>query len=86
MEAVDRAIDRNAKRWKYISGIIFDWQKNNVKTMADVIKLDEDYKNRRGGVGNTTRRKRTGSGYAASRNYDEENVSRERNMPSKLMF
>lgn len=82
MEAVDRAIDQNAKRWKYISGILFDWQKNNVKTMADVIKLDEDYKNRRGGVGNATHRKRTGRGYATSRNYEEENASRERNIPS----
>ncbi|MGE6598013.1 DnaD domain protein [Bacillus proteolyticus] len=39
MEAVDRAVDQNAKRWKYISGILFNWQKSNVKTMADVIKL-----------------------------------------------
>ncbi|MDH2866777.1 DnaD domain protein [Bacillus cytotoxicus] len=82
MEAVDRAIDQNAKRWKYISGILFDWQKNNVKTLADVIKLDEDYKNRRGGVGNAAHRKRTGRGYAASRNYEEENANRKRNMPS----
>jgi len=82
MEAVDRAVDQNAKRWKYISGILFNWQKSNVKTLADVIKLDEDYKNQRGGVGNATRRKRTGSGYGTSRSYEEENASRERNMPS----
>ncbi|PHA10396.1 replication protein [Bacillus sp. AFS051223] len=82
MEAVDRAVDQNAKRWKYISGILFNWQKSNVKTMADVIKLDEDYKNQRGGVGNATRRTRTGRGYGTSRSYEEENASRERNMPS----
>ncbi len=82
MEAVDRAVDQNAKRWKYISGILFNWQKSNVKTMADVIKLDEDYKNQRGGVGNATRRGRTGKGYGTSRSYEEENASRERNMPS----
>ena len=82
MEAVDRAIDQNAKRWKQISGILFDWQKKNVKTIADVIKLDENYKNRRGGVKEATRRKCYGSGNATSRNYEEENASRERNMPS----
>lgn len=82
MEAVDRAVDQNAKRWKYISGILFNWQKSNVKTLADVIKLDEDYKNQRGGVDNATRRARTGRGYGTSRSYEEENASRERNMPS----
>ncbi|MGD2273185.1 DnaD domain-containing protein [Bacillus wiedmannii] len=82
MEAVDRAVDQNAKRWKYISGILFNWQKSNVKTLADVIKLDEDYKNQRGGVGNATRRTRTGRGYGTGRSYEEENASRERNMPS----
>ncbi|TXR75185.1 DnaD domain-containing protein [Bacillus sp. BF9-10] len=82
MEAVDRAVDQNAKRWKYISGILFNWQKSNVKTLADVIKLDEDYKNQRGGVGNATRRARTGRGYGTSRSYEEENANRERNMPS----
>ncbi|MBJ8106034.1 MULTISPECIES: DnaD domain protein [Bacillus cereus group] len=80
-EAVDRAVDQNAKRWKYISGILFNWQKSNVKTIADVIKLDEDYKNQRGGVDNATRRRRTGRGYGTSRSYEEENASRERNMP-----
>ncbi|GLV65611.1 hypothetical protein Bmyc01_42800 [Bacillus mycoides] len=49
--------------------------------MADVIKLDEDYKNQRGGVGNVTRRNRSGSGYGTRRSYEEENASRERNMP-----
>ncbi|MDM5239076.1 DnaD domain protein [Bacillus cereus] len=82
MEAVDRAVDQNAKRWKYISGILFNWKKSNVKTMADVIKLDEDYKNQRGGVGNATRRGRTGKGFGTGRNYEEENASRERNMPT----
>ncbi|HDR8171996.1 TPA: DnaD domain protein [Bacillus thuringiensis] len=82
MEAVDRAIDQNAKRWKYISGILFNWQKSNVKTLGDVIKLDEDYKNQIGGGGNATRRARTGRGYGTSRNYEEEDASRERNMPS----
>lgn len=82
MEAVDRAVDQNAKRWKYISGILFNWQKSNVKTLADVIKLDEDYKNQRGGVGNATRRARAGRGYGTSRSYEEENASRERNMPN----
>lgn len=82
MEAVDRAVDQNAKRWKYISGILFNWQKSNVRTMADVIKLDEDYKNQRGGIGNATRRGRTGRGYGTGRSYEEENASRERNMPS----
>ncbi|MGR5979708.1 DnaD domain protein [Bacillus cereus] len=27
VEAVDRAIDQNVKRWKYISGILSNWQK-----------------------------------------------------------
>ncbi|WP_410982658.1 DnaD domain-containing protein [Bacillus cereus] len=80
--AVDKALDENAPRWAYIRTILIDWQKNNVKTMADVIKLDEDYKNQRGGVGNATRRKRTGKGYVTSRSYEEEIASRERNMPS----
>ncbi|MFC9416900.1 DnaD domain protein [Bacillus mobilis] len=82
MEAVDRAVDQNAKRWKYISGILFNWQKSNVKTMADVIKLDEDYKNQRGGVENATRRGRAGKGFSTGRSYEEEIASRERNMPS----
>ncbi|MGQ0438260.1 CoA-transferase [Bacillus sp. B-TM1] len=49
--AVDKAIDENAPRWAYIRKILMNWQKSNVKTLADVIKLDEDYKNQRGGVG-----------------------------------
>ena len=44
LEAVHRAIDQNVKRWKYISGILSNWQKSNVKTMADVMQLDETYK------------------------------------------
>ncbi|MEW4204980.1 DnaD domain protein [Bacillus thuringiensis] len=82
MEAVDRAVDQNAKRWKYISSILFNWQKSNVKTLADVIKLDEDYKNQRGGVENATRRGRAGKGFSTGRSYEEEIASRERNMPS----
>ncbi|MED1510472.1 MULTISPECIES: DnaD domain protein [Bacillus] len=27
MGAVDRAFDQYTKRWKYISGILFNWQK-----------------------------------------------------------
>lgn len=80
--AVDKAIDENAPRWAYIRTILINWQKSNVKTLADVIKLDEDYKNQRGGVGNATRRGRTGKGYGTGRSYEEENASRERNMPS----
>ncbi|HDX9667860.1 TPA: DnaD domain protein [Bacillus cereus] len=84
MEAVDRAVDQNAKRWKYISGILFNWQKSNVKTMADVIKLDEDYKNQRGGVENATRRGRAGKGFSTGRSYEEEIASRERNRPNYI--
>ncbi|HFK1785457.1 TPA: DnaD domain protein [Bacillus cereus] len=84
MEAVDRAVDQNAKRWKYISGILFNWQKSNVKTLADVIKLDEDYKNRRGGVENATRRGRAGKGFSTGRSYEEEIASRERNRPNYI--
>ena len=51
LEAVDRAIDQNVKRWKYISGILSNWQKSNVKTMADVMQLDETYKTKKA-VGN----------------------------------
>ncbi|WP_242214924.1 DnaD domain-containing protein [Bacillus cereus group sp. BfR-BA-01383] len=80
--AVDKAIDENAPRWAYIRKILINWQKSSVKTMADVIKLDEDYKNQRGGVDNATHRKRTGRGYGTSRNYEEEIASRERNMPT----
>ncbi|PEP80707.1 primosomal replication protein N [Bacillus toyonensis] len=80
--AVDKAIDENAPRWAYIRKILMSWQKSNVKTMADVIKLDEDYKNQRGGVGNATRRGRSGRGFRTGRNYEEEIASRERNMPS----
>ena len=47
LEAVDRAIDQNVKRWKYISGILSNWQKSHVKTMADVMQLDETYKNQK---------------------------------------
>ncbi|PED34783.1 DNA-binding protein [Bacillus cereus] len=84
MEAVDRAVDQNAKRWKYISGILFNWQKSNVKTLADVIKLDEDYKNQRGGVENATRRGRAGKGFSTGRSYEEEIASRERNRPNYI--
>ncbi|PEJ95238.1 DnaD domain-containing protein [Bacillus wiedmannii] len=80
--AVDKAIDENAPRWAYIRKILMNWQKSNVKTLADVIKLDEDYKNQRGGVGNATRRGRVGKGFSTGRSYEEENASRERNMPS----
>ncbi|WP_257144829.1 DnaD domain-containing protein, partial [Bacillus cereus] len=84
MEAVDRAVDQNAKRWKYISGILFNWQKSNVKTLADVIKLDEDYKNQRGGVENATRGGRAGKGFSTGRSYEEEIASRERNRPNYI--
>ena len=47
LEAVHRAIDQNVKRWKYISGILSNWQKSHVKTMADVMQLDETYKNQK---------------------------------------
>ncbi|MEK4636850.1 DnaD domain protein [Bacillus sp. FSL W8-0519] len=80
--AVDKAIDENAPRWAYIRKILINWQKSNVKTLADVIKLDEDYKNQRGGVENATRRGRVGKGFSTGRSYEEENASRERNMPS----
>uniref|UniRef100_UPI003EBA2434 DnaD domain-containing protein n=1 Tax=Bacillus cytotoxicus TaxID=580165 RepID=UPI003EBA2434 len=81
-KAVDKAIDENTKRWSYIRKILIDWQNNNVRTMADVIKLDDDFKNRKGGDGNATNRRRYGRVNGASRSYAEENESRGRNMPS----
>lgn len=84
LEAVDRAIDQNVKRWKYISGILSNWQKSNVKTMADVMQLDESYKNQKGGGEHATRWRRNGGNYQTGRSYEEEVASRERNMPSYI--
>ncbi|MBW3490601.1 DnaD domain protein [Bacillus sp. FDAARGOS_1420] len=84
LEAVDRAIDQNVKRWKYISGILSNWQKSNVKTMSDVMQLDEAYKNQKGGGEHAAHRRRNGGNYQAGRSYEEEVASRERNMPSYI--
>ena len=72
LEAVHRAIDQNVKRWKYISGILSNWQKSHVKTMADVMQLDETYKNQKGGGEHATRGRRNGGNYQAGRSYEEE--------------
>ncbi|CAM4274975.1 hypothetical protein BAMA_15295 [Bacillus manliponensis] len=43
IEAVNRAIDENAPKWRYIRSILVSWEKKRVKTINDVAALDSQF-------------------------------------------
>ncbi|MED1539117.1 DnaD domain protein [Bacillus pseudomycoides] len=43
IEAVNRSIDENVPKWRYVRGILMNWEKKKVKTMEDVSILDSQF-------------------------------------------
>ncbi|MEN3132952.1 DnaD domain-containing protein [Bacillus albus] len=43
IEAVNRAIDENVPKWRYIRSILINWEKKQVKTIHDVAALDTQF-------------------------------------------
>ncbi|MCU5319520.1 DnaD domain protein, partial [Bacillus cereus] len=58
-EAVNRSIDENVPKWRYVRGILKKWETKKVKTLKDVAMLDAQFdlgKNKKQfGSGNTNR-------------------------------
>ncbi|MDR5045964.1 DnaD domain protein [Bacillus thuringiensis] len=61
-EAVNRSIDENVPKWRYVRGILKNWEVKKVKTLKDVAMLDAQFdlgKNKKQfGSGNTKRNER----------------------------
>ncbi|OOZ78774.1 DNA-binding protein [Bacillus cereus] len=59
VEAVNRSIDENVPKWRYIRRILKNWEAKKVKTLKDVAMLDAQFdlgKNKKQfGLGNTNR-------------------------------
>ncbi|HFK1757088.1 TPA: DnaD domain-containing protein [Bacillus cereus] len=56
--AVNKAIDENVPKWRYIRSILSSWEKAKVKTLNDVAALDTRFEMSK------QNKKRTGKGYA----------------------
>ncbi|KPU55810.1 DnaD domain-containing protein [Bacillus wiedmannii] len=58
IHAVNKAIDENVPKWRYIRSILSSWEKEKVKTLNDVAALDTRFKMSK------KNNKRTGKGYS----------------------
>ncbi|MGE7885587.1 DnaD domain-containing protein [Bacillus sp. NPDC094077] len=56
LEAVNRSIDENVPKWRYVRGILKNWETKRVKTLDDVAVLDAQF-------GLSKNKKQSGSGY-----------------------
>ncbi|MDA1933020.1 DnaD domain protein [Bacillus cereus] len=56
--AVNKAIDENVPKWRYIRSILSSWEKEKVKTLNDVVALDTRFEMSK------KNNKRTGKGYS----------------------
>ncbi|WP_259418005.1 DnaD domain protein [Bacillus toyonensis] len=56
LEAVNRSIDENVPKWRYVRGILKNWETRRVKTLNDVAVLDAQF-------GLSKNKKQIGSGY-----------------------
>ncbi|TCJ79086.1 UNVERIFIED_ORG: DnaD/phage-associated family protein [Bacillus cereus] len=43
LEAVKRSIDENIPKWRYVRGILKNWESQKVKTINDVVVLDAQF-------------------------------------------
>ena len=43
LEAVKRSIDENIPKWRYVRGILKNWESQKVKTLNDVVVLDAQF-------------------------------------------
>ncbi|PEQ53005.1 DNA-binding protein [Bacillus cereus] len=43
LEAVNRSIDENVPKWRYVRGILKNWEIKRVKTLNDIAKLDAQF-------------------------------------------
>lgn len=46
LEAMKVALKNNKRTWSYVTGILKNWQKNNVKTLQDVQALETEFTNK----------------------------------------
>ena len=56
LEAVNRSLDENVPKWRYVRGILKNWETKKVKTRNDVAVLDEQFDL-------SKNKKQSGSGY-----------------------
>ncbi|HFJ9441150.1 MULTISPECIES: DnaD domain-containing protein [Bacillus] len=56
LEAVNRSIDENVPKWRYVRGILKNWEIQGVKTLNDIAKLDVQFDLKKN-------KKEIGSGY-----------------------
>ncbi|MCL6638663.1 MAG: DnaD domain protein [Firmicutes bacterium] len=48
-EALRRAVMGGKYNFKYINGILYEWKKNNLRSLDDINRYEEDYQKRRSG-------------------------------------
>ncbi|MFB5552667.1 DnaD domain-containing protein [Bacillus cereus] len=58
IHSVNKAIDENVPKWRYIRSILSSWEKEKVKTLNDVVALDTRFEMSK------KNNKRTGKGYS----------------------
>lgn len=54
-EALKRAVMLGKHNFKYIDSILLEWQKNNLKSVADVVAFEENFRERQNGRTNRRR-------------------------------
>lgn len=47
MEALRRAVLMGKNNFRYIDAILMEWRKNNLRTLNDIVKYDEEFQQRR---------------------------------------
>lgn len=62
-EALRRAVLMGKINFRYMDAIILEWQKNNLRTLADVDRYETDFQNRRS---QSARKRTVGAGEAAT--------------------
>ncbi|MCD3234283.1 DnaD domain protein [Clostridium botulinum D/C] len=48
--ALEKAVSKNKRNIEYVKGILNNWLKNNIKTMADVQAVEEEWKRKKKGA------------------------------------
>ncbi|MBO8138560.1 MAG: DnaD domain protein [Desulfotomaculum sp.] len=56
MEALRRAVMLGKNNFRYIEAILMEWRKNNLRTLQEIEKYDEEFKRRRASRGYNTRK------------------------------
>ncbi|MBM7855603.1 DNA replication protein [Desulfohalotomaculum tongense] len=75
IEALRRAVLLGKSNFRYIDAILMEWRKNNLRTLHDINRYDEEFKKRR-----------IGRGYSGSRKSQEKRMAAESDKERKKLY